>query len=62
MNFRTNTTLPVFNWYNGKSAVGDVWSLNSLKVSEILYERNIKVTPILVLNGDKYSFFIMLVG
>ena len=62
MNFRTNTTLPVFNWYHGKSTLGDVWSLNSLKVSEILYERNIKVIPILVLNGDKYSFFIMLVG
>merc|ERR1711988_1994459 len=43
MNFRTNTTLPVFNWYQGKSALGDMWSLNSLKASEILYERNIKL-------------------
>merc|ERR1719471_1532616 len=35
-------TLPLFNWYHGKSALGDMWSLNSLKASEILYERNIK--------------------
>ena len=43
MNDRTSTRSPFSHWYHGRPVVGDRRSLNALKASEILYERNFKV-------------------